>query len=102
MRLFFERFDILLSPVLPVSSLDAGLNIPPHLADRNLVSWVFYTYPFNLTGQPAAAVCAAASRTTACPSDCRSWGERSPNTTWYDSPPHSSGRSQPGIIFLPF
>jgi aspartyl-tRNA(Asn)/glutamyl-tRNA(Gln) amidotransferase subunit A len=22
------------------------------------VSWVYYTYPFNLTGQPAATVCA--------------------------------------------
>jgi len=55
---FFERYDILLSPVLPVTSLDAGVNIPAHLSDRNLVSWVFYTYPFNLTGQPAAAVCA--------------------------------------------
>lgn len=58
MRMFFEKFDILVSPVLPVSSLDVGLDIPPHLSDRNLVSWVYYTYPFNLTGQPAAAVCA--------------------------------------------
>jgi aspartyl-tRNA(Asn)/glutamyl-tRNA(Gln) amidotransferase subunit A len=58
MRLFFETYDILLSPVLPVVSLDAGVNIPPGLNDRNLVSWVFYTYPFNLTGQPAASVCA--------------------------------------------
>ena len=58
MRLFFASFDILVSPVLPVSSLDVGFDIPPHLTDRNLVSWVYYTYPFNLTGQPAAAVCA--------------------------------------------
>lgn len=58
MRMFFESFDILVSPVLPVSSLDVGLDIPPHLTDRNLVSWVYYTYPFNLTGQPTAAVCA--------------------------------------------
>ena len=58
MRLFFEKYDILVSPVLPVSSLDVGLNIPLHLADRNLVSWVYYTYPFNLTGQPAGSVCA--------------------------------------------
>lgn len=55
---FFERFDILLSPVLPVSSLDTGINIPGHLHDRNLVTWAFYTYPFNLTGQPAASICA--------------------------------------------
>ncbi|MEA2936101.1 MAG: aspartyl-tRNA(Asn)/glutamyl-tRNA(Gln) amidotransferase subunit [Variibacter sp.] len=57
-RLFFEKYDILVSPVLPVSSLDVGLNIPKHLTDRNLVSWIYYTYPFNLTGQPAASVCA--------------------------------------------
>jgi len=55
---FFETYDLLLSPVLPVASLDAGKNIPDQLRDRNLVSWVFYTYPFNLTGQPAATVCA--------------------------------------------
>ena len=58
MRLFFERYDVLLSPVLPVTSLDVGKNVPDHLRDRNLVSWVYYTYPFNLTGQPAATVCA--------------------------------------------
>lgn len=57
-RAFFETYDLLLSPVLPVASLDAGKNIPDQLPDRNLVSWVFYTYPFNLTGQPAATVCA--------------------------------------------
>lgn len=55
---FFQRYDLLISPVLPVSSLDAGKNIPDHLTDRNLVSWVYYTYPFNLTGQPGASVCA--------------------------------------------
>ncbi|MGI9381864.1 MAG: amidase family protein [Methyloligellaceae bacterium] len=58
MRIFFESHDVLISPVLPVSSLDVGENIPSHLTDRNLVSWVYYTYPFNLTGQPAATVCA--------------------------------------------
>jgi len=58
LRPFFERYDILLSPVLPVTSLDVGKNVPDRLRDRNLVSWVYYTYPFNLTGQPAATVCA--------------------------------------------
>jgi aspartyl-tRNA(Asn)/glutamyl-tRNA(Gln) amidotransferase subunit A len=58
LRTFFDRYDILLSPVLPVTSLDVGKNVPDHLTDRNLVSWVYYTYPFNLTGQPAATVCA--------------------------------------------
>jgi len=58
LRNLFERYDILLSPVLPVSSLDVCKNVPDRLADRNPVSWVYYTYPFNLTGQPAASVCA--------------------------------------------
>jgi aspartyl-tRNA(Asn)/glutamyl-tRNA(Gln) amidotransferase subunit A len=62
MRLFFERYDLLLSPTLPVAALDVGQNVPAHLADRNLVSWVYYTYPFNLTGQPAATVCAGLSQ----------------------------------------
>jgi aspartyl-tRNA(Asn)/glutamyl-tRNA(Gln) amidotransferase subunit A len=61
MRLFFERYDLLLSPTLPVAALDVGKNVPEHLGDRNLVSWVYYTYPFNLTGQPAATVCAGLS-----------------------------------------
>jgi aspartyl-tRNA(Asn)/glutamyl-tRNA(Gln) amidotransferase subunit A len=58
MRIFFEKYDLLLSPVLPVSSLDVGKNVPDHLSDRNIVSWVYYTYPVNLIGHPAASVCA--------------------------------------------
>ncbi|HZP41869.1 MAG TPA: amidase family protein [Candidatus Binatia bacterium] len=56
MRLFFERFDLLLSPTLPVVAFDVFRDLPPELPDRNLVSWVYYTYPFNLTGQPAASI----------------------------------------------
>jgi aspartyl-tRNA(Asn)/glutamyl-tRNA(Gln) amidotransferase subunit A len=62
MRVFFEHYDLLLSPTLPVAALDVGQNVPAHLADRNLVSWVYYTYPSNLTGQPAATVCAGLSQ----------------------------------------
>lgn len=55
---FFTGYDVLVSPTLPISSLEASRNIPEGLEDRSLVSWAFYTYPFNLTGQPAASVCA--------------------------------------------
>ena len=57
-RLLFERFDLVLSPTIPVSSLPVSINVPGHLIDRNLVSWVYYTYPFNLTGNPAVSICA--------------------------------------------
>lgn len=56
MRRFFDRFDLLLTPTLPCAAFDVGMNTPPQLPDRNLISWVYYTYPFNLTGQPAASV----------------------------------------------
>ena len=53
---FFGRYDALLSPTLPISALEAGRNIPAGFERRNLVSWVYYTYPFNLTGQTAASL----------------------------------------------
>ena len=56
MRLFFERYDLLLSPTLPCAAFDVGRDTPPGLEARNIVSWVYYTYPFNLTGQPAASI----------------------------------------------
>lgn len=55
-RQFFVRYDLLLTPTLPVPAFGAGVNAPPELPDRNVVSWVYYTYPFNLTGNPAASV----------------------------------------------
>ena len=47
--MLFEKYDLLITPILPVTSLAVGKNIPDSLPDRDLVSWIFYTYPFNLT-----------------------------------------------------
>ena len=55
-RRFFDDYDLLLSPTLPIAGVEAGVAIPPGFGDRNIVTWVCYTYPFNLTGQPAASV----------------------------------------------
>ncbi len=62
LRQFFENYDLLLSPATPCAAFDVGLNTPPNLSDRNIVSWVYYTYPFNLTGQPAASIPAGFTR----------------------------------------
>ena len=62
-REFFENYDLLLSPVLPVAAFDTGLDVPPGWEDRNPVSWVYYTYPFNTTGQPAASIPAGFTET---------------------------------------
>jgi aspartyl-tRNA(Asn)/glutamyl-tRNA(Gln) amidotransferase subunit A len=56
MRLFFEDYDLLISPTLPCAAFGVGLNAPPDWHEQSPVGWVTYTYPFNLTGQPAASV----------------------------------------------
>lgn len=55
-RQLFEEYDLLVTPTLPVAAFEAGTNVPPELPGRNIVSWVYYTYPFNLTGNPAASI----------------------------------------------
>src|ERR1700735_893502 len=39
-----EEYAAFLPPVLPVSSVNWGLNKPVRLTHRTLVSWVYYTY----------------------------------------------------------
>ena len=56
MRIFFENYDLLITPTLPCVAFETGLNVPKNMQDKNIVSWVTYTYPFNLTGQPAASI----------------------------------------------
>ena len=56
MRAFMENYDLLATPTLPVPAFDVGLNVPPQLPGANMISWVAYTYPFNLTGAPAASM----------------------------------------------
>ena len=56
MRAFFEEYDLVLTPTLPVAAFGVGLDIPPGYDDKNIVSWATFTYPFNLTGQPGASI----------------------------------------------
>jgi aspartyl-tRNA(Asn)/glutamyl-tRNA(Gln) amidotransferase subunit A len=52
----FETFDLLVSPTVPIAACDVGVDIPAAFADRSICTWQYYTYPFNLTGQPAASI----------------------------------------------
>jgi aspartyl-tRNA(Asn)/glutamyl-tRNA(Gln) amidotransferase subunit A len=52
---FFRRYDLLIGPVMPVPAFDITRNVPPGYADHDW-SWCPYTYPWNLTGLPAASV----------------------------------------------
>ncbi len=53
---FFAKYDLLLTPTLPVPAFETGLNVPPGYSEENVFSWLLYTYPFNLTGLPAASI----------------------------------------------
>ncbi|MBC7477025.1 MAG: amidase, partial [Pseudorhodobacter sp.] len=55
-RLLMQPYDLLVTPTLPVASIDVCVDVPPALADRTIVSWATFTYPFSLTGQPAASL----------------------------------------------
>ena len=55
MRVRFESIDLLLTPTTPCTAFAADADAPPWSAD-NIISWMSYTYPFNLTGQPAASI----------------------------------------------
>ncbi len=55
-RKFFTRYDLLLTPTLAAPPFAAGLGRPPSHAKGSHLAWVAFTYPFNLTGQPAATV----------------------------------------------
>lgn len=54
-KVFFDRYDLLIGPVMPVPAYAAGRKVPEGFADEDW-SWCPYTYPFNMTGQPAASV----------------------------------------------
>lgn len=57
MRLFMEKYDVLLTPSLPIPAFGAGLLQPANPDNRGKwVNWTPFTYPFNLTQQPAASV----------------------------------------------
>lgn len=53
---FFESYDLLITPTIPVAAFDVGLEVPPGFDQENNLAWIYYTYPFNLTGLPAASI----------------------------------------------
>ena len=55
MRVFMERYDLLLTPSLAVTAFDVG-KISPYDDGRSWTSWTPFSIPFNLTQQPAASV----------------------------------------------
>jgi aspartyl-tRNA(Asn)/glutamyl-tRNA(Gln) amidotransferase subunit A len=53
---FFADWDLLLTPALPVPAFAAGREVPEGWPEPHWPAWTPFTYPFNLTQQPAISV----------------------------------------------
>lgn len=56
LSLFHERYDLLVTPTLPIPAFTKGLEVPEGWPHERWPTWTPFTYPFNMTGQPAASV----------------------------------------------
>jgi aspartyl-tRNA(Asn)/glutamyl-tRNA(Gln) amidotransferase subunit A len=57
-RRFFEKYDLLLTPTMPQTAFELGIDGPDSIAGQSVeaLGWTPFTFPFNMTGQPAASV----------------------------------------------
>lgn len=53
---FHQGYDLLVTPTVPVAAFEAGSDVPPGWHSPDWTSWTPYTYPFNMTQQPALSV----------------------------------------------
>lgn len=57
MRRFHAIHDALLTPTMPVTAIEAGVEVPRDgRFGESWFAWSPYTWPFNVTGQPAGTV----------------------------------------------
>jgi aspartyl-tRNA(Asn)/glutamyl-tRNA(Gln) amidotransferase subunit A len=55
MNRFHQRYDLLVTPALPLPAFKAGREVSNVMRERRWTDWTPFTYPFNLTQQPAAS-----------------------------------------------
>ncbi|MFB7323015.1 amidase [Streptomyces sp. NPDC056190] len=53
---FHQSYDLLVTPTLPITAFEAGAEVPKGSGHRRWTGWTPFTYPFNMTQQPAASV----------------------------------------------
>ncbi len=56
MQSFHKKYDLLVTPTLPTTAFEVGRDVPDPARQGRWVDWVPFSYPFNLTRQPAATV----------------------------------------------
>jgi aspartyl-tRNA(Asn)/glutamyl-tRNA(Gln) amidotransferase subunit A len=56
MNAFHARYDLLVTPTLPLAAFAVGNDVPPGRGMASWFDWNPFTFPFNATQQPAASV----------------------------------------------
>jgi len=56
MAAFHERYDLLLTPMMPVPALPVGQDLNDPAIETNWIDWSPFSYPFNMTRQPACSI----------------------------------------------
>lgn len=56
MAKFHRKYDLLVTPTLPLTAFDAGFETPASSQGGRWTDWTPFSYPFNLTRQPAATI----------------------------------------------
>jgi aspartyl-tRNA(Asn)/glutamyl-tRNA(Gln) amidotransferase subunit A len=56
MNLFHQDYDLLVTPTLPIAAFEAGREVADVMLERRWTDWSPFSYPFNLTQQPAASI----------------------------------------------
>ncbi|NLS09190.1 amidase [Nesterenkonia sp. MY13] len=67
MGAFHEKYDLLVTPTMPITAFDCKRQVPEGWDGDIWTSWTPYTYPFNMTQQPAASVPCGVSKTDGLP-----------------------------------
>ena len=53
---FHRKCDLLLTPMMPIPALPVGQDLNDPATERHWIDWSPFSYPFNMTRQPAASI----------------------------------------------
>jgi aspartyl-tRNA(Asn)/glutamyl-tRNA(Gln) amidotransferase subunit A len=53
---FHRRYDLLLTPMMPIPALPVAHDLNDPASERHWIDWSPFSYPFNMTRQPAATI----------------------------------------------
>jgi aspartyl-tRNA(Asn)/glutamyl-tRNA(Gln) amidotransferase subunit A len=56
MNLFHRDYDLLVTPTLSIAAFDAGKEVADKMLQERWTDWTPFSFPFNLTQQPAASI----------------------------------------------